>query len=208
MPRTITLPSKHGEPTWEVAGQFPLQGEWTEEAFCRAFPERGYELVDGHVETLPLPNINHQRIAGRLFPLVRAAAAGLGGETLFMGTRLRVPRAGGSSGLREPDVLHVTDAQLAAAHRQFVHGAEWAAEIVSSPDGRTRDLVEKRGDYAAAGVKEYWIIDPRDRLVTVLILDGDDYREHGRFGDGEAAAGVLLPGLAVGVTDLLGPPED
>ena len=207
--QTVTLPSKNGEPTWEAVDRLPRQGDWTEEEFLRHFNDRGYEYVDGRVEVLPLPDVNHQLLAADLFNAARAAAEPLGGRTLFMGLRLRVPSPGGTgSRLREPDVLHVTDAQLAAATRQYVHAAEWAAEVVSSPDGRRRDLEEKRDDYARAGVKEYWIVDPRDRLILVLSLDRatGTYTEPARHADGDIATSPLLPALKVNVTNLLGDP--
>jgi len=42
-----------------------------------------------------------------------------------------------------------------------------ALEVVS-PDKPDRDLIDKRGDYAEAGVHEYWIINPAADTVTVL----------------------------------------
>jgi Uma2 family endonuclease len=38
-------------------------------------------------------------------------------------------------------------------------------------------LVLKRYEYAAAGIPTYWIVDPAERLMRVLELDGDAYRE-------------------------------
>ena len=59
-------------------------------------------------------------------------------------------------------------------------GADLAVEIVS-PSDPNRDLVEKRAEYAAAEIAEYWIVDPRPRRrsvptgrsVTVLCLNDD-----------------------------------
>lgn len=50
-----------------------------------------------------------------------------------------------------------------------------------------------------AGVSEYWIDDPQENQVTVLVLQGDSYTEHGVFRSGDAAAGVLLPRLSIDV---------
>jgi Uma2 family endonuclease len=63
------------------------------------------------------------------------------------------------------------------------------AEVVSP--GRTnwsRDYIDKRAQYAALGVPEYWLIDPADQTVTVLSLAGDNYREVGVFGASGALA--------------------
>ncbi len=42
-----------------------------------------------------------------------------------------------------------------------------------------RDLVEKREEYARAGIPEYWIVDPEQGQITVLALDGTGYAVHG-----------------------------
>ena len=76
-----------------------------------------------------------------------------------------------------------------------------ALEVVSA-DKPERDLVEKRGDYAEAGIPEYWIVNPLDETVTVLTLDGDAYSESGVFRRGESATSALLEGFAVRVDEV------
>jgi Uma2 family endonuclease len=54
-------------------------------------------------------------------------------------------------------------------------------EVVSSsdsdPKSRERDYTEKRAEYAARQIPEYWIIDPIQAVVLVLALEGEQYRE-------------------------------
>jgi Uma2 family endonuclease len=71
-------------------------------------------------------------------------------------------------------------------------------EVVSA-DKSGRDLVEKRAEYAAAGIPEYWIVNPLHCTITVLTLEGVTYREHGVFAPGARATSVLLAGFAVDV---------
>ena len=78
---------------------------------------------------------------------------------------------------------------------------------VVSPDAPQRDLVEKRADYAEAGIPEYWIVDPRDETITVLTLTGEAYAEHGVYARGDLAASVLLEGLTVDATAAFDAPE-
>jgi len=47
---------------------------------------------------------------------------------------------------------------------------------VISPSTRGIDLGEKAGDYAAAGVPEYWAVDPERRELLVHLLEGRSYR--------------------------------
>jgi Uma2 family endonuclease len=70
-------------------------------------------------------------------------------------------------------------------------------------ENRDRDLIRKRSEYAAAGIPEYWIVDPETATVTVLSLPegGTEYVVHGEFKPGETATSVLLNGFTIDVSD-------
>ena len=86
---------KKGEPAWEIARLFPLQGEWSEEDFLDldAKTKQLIELVDGCLEVLPMPTTYHQRIVRFLFRLFDAfVMAHSLGEILFAPMPIRLPR--------------------------------------------------------------------------------------------------------------------
>ena len=205
MPAPATLqpriPSAAGGPTWEVARFAPQQGRWTEEAYLRLPTNNLVERVNGRLEFPPMPSDLHQVIVLRLYDMLRdhARDIGLNAAVRVASLPMRTP-----NGNREPDVLFLRDESDPRRQAQLWDGADLVAEVVS-PDDPNRDYVAKRVDYAAAGIPEYWIADPRPRhrKITVLVLDGDRYREHGVFRRGQTAAGVLLPGFAADVTDTL-----
>jgi len=110
--------------------------------------------------------------------------------------------AGGSRGILEDRVVVISGVGPALgttlARRCAEEGADLVLEVVS-PDKPERDLVEKRSDYAEAGVPEYWIANPQTEMITVLWLEDDAYVEHGSFGRGSTATSALLPGFEVAV---------
>ena len=77
-------------------------------------------------------------------------------------------------------------------------GADLAVEVVSEDDP-ARDYVAKRREYALCGVREYWIVDPMQKLILLLSLNGDAYREVGTFRPGDSFASPLIDGLTVDV---------
>lgn len=92
--------------------------------------------------------------------------------------------------------------QLADRHRQ-PQGAELVMEVVSEgEEARECDLKTKRAEYAQAGIKEYWIVDPELSEVTVLALDGKEYRVHGVFKRDQVATSALFPDFTVPVGPL------
>ena len=158
------------------------------------------ELVDGRLEFLPMPTDAHQQLVGFLYlALLTFVQAKPTGVVPFPPLRVRIrPRR-----VREPDVLFLLDRNKHKRHNQAWDGADLIMEVVSgSPGDRHRDFLDKLADYAAIGVAEYWIVDPAERVVIVHRLEGDAYREDGRYGEGETAASRLLNGFAVDVAAL------
>ena len=65
-----------------------------------------------------------------------------------------------------------------------------------------RDYVEKRAEYAAWDIGEYWIIDPDRRLVLVLTLKDRAYQER-RFMGNDEIFSVTFPAFRMTVAEVL-----
>ncbi|MDE0024723.1 MAG: Uma2 family endonuclease [Spirochaetaceae bacterium] len=182
-----------------VLDVLPAQGGWREDEYLWLSDHSSQliELTDGHLELLPMPTDEHQSILAFLYELFAAFVHGRGGKVLFAPLRLRI--ADGT--FREPDLLLVRDAADARRGNRFWTGADVVVEVVS-PDQPERDVVDKRRDYAGAGIPEYWIVDPRTAEVTVLTYRDGAYIEHGTFARGAQVESPLLPGLTVAVHSL------
>jgi Uma2 family endonuclease len=72
------------------------------------------------------------------------------------------------------------------------------AEIVSpGKTNRDRDYINKRAQYAAIGVSEYWLISPSTKTILILTLQGDDYEEVGTFGGSDRVISLHFPELVL-----------
>ena len=190
------------EPAWDVVALFPTQGEWTEQDYFSLKTDRHVELVDGRIEVLPMPTEEHQSIVALLYELLVGFVRPRGlGKVLFSGLRVRIR----TKHFREPDVVFMGKNNAGKRTSPYWRGADLAMEVVS-PDDPDRDYVEKRTDYARAGVSEYWIVDPRNRTITLFALEGGKYAERGAFKDGQRVASELLAGFVVNVTDVFDAP--
>lgn len=192
---------KAGEPVWELARLFPEQGSWSPEDYLALDLGRIVEYSQGFLEIHPMPTFAHQRIVRFLVKLLLAflESGSVGGEVLFAPLPMKV----GRRQYREPDILYLATERVANATGNYPEGADLVIEVVSeSRADRERDLVQKRYDYAQAGIPEYWIVDPQERVIIVLRLEGEAYVEHGHFGAGEMATSHLLPGFSVPVDEV------
>jgi Uma2 family endonuclease len=180
---------------------YPLQGSWSEQDYLDLGTNRLVEFCDGCIEVLPMPTLLHQRIVRYLFLLLQEfVSARAVGEVLFapLPVHLRPGK------FREPDIVYLRLGR--GQYRGQPEGADLVVEVLSEgEENRRRDLENKAQEYAEAGIPEYWIVDPENRRITVLVTTGAGYRPHGVFGPGDAATSVLLPGLSVSVNDLFAP---
>jgi Uma2 family endonuclease len=191
--------SRRGEPTWEMALIYPRQGEWQESQYLALNTNWLIEFTNGCLEFLPMPTILHQAMVLFLYGLLNPFVRGHGpGEVFVAPCRIRI--APGK--YREPDVFYVRPERV-RDRQQPPEGADLVMEVVSGdPLDRKRDLVEKRDEYAKAPIPEYWIVDPQERMITVLTLDGTTYRVYGVFAAGERATSILLPEFSVSVDEV------
>ncbi|MEW1959056.1 Uma2 family endonuclease [Kineococcus sp. NPDC059986] len=155
------------------------------------------EYIDGHLVVSPSPSEQHQFIALELAWLIRAV----------LPVTHRVNTAWAWKPGRDefiPDVM-VYDAATASAGTgaRFTGTPELVVEVLSS--NRGDDLVWKSAKYAAAGLKRYWIVDPRDELVTAYALVEGILTPMAALGRGDVADLDLgIATVRVDVAELLG----
>ena len=200
-PMPLGRPSQTGEPTWELASLFPKQGNWKERDYLELDrrDKRLYELVNGNLEILAMPSLSHQQIvfflAKQLDAFVQKRKIG---KVLIAPCPVRVE----ADHYREPDVFYIRSGRPIRDGQP--EGADLVMEVVSPGEReRKRDLETKPVVYAEAGVPEYWIIDPQEKRITILALDGKAYRTDGVYSAGESARSVLLDGFVLDVADTL-----
>ncbi len=98
---------------------------------------------------------------------------------------------------REPDLMVILNPHLDRIQETYLDGvADIAIEIIS-PESDGRDRGAKFVEYEAAGVPEYWLIDPL-RQDTIIYALGEDRRYHRVAPDVQGRmVSPLLPGFAL-----------
>lgn len=189
-----------GQPAWNLALLYPLQGQWEDLDYLEFTnsTNRLVELSDGSIEVLPIPTSSHQRMVLYLLAQLQAfVLPGKLGEVLCAPLRVKI-RAGR---FREPDLVFMLAENHSRVGEDFWNGADLVIEVVSDDDNsRLRDLQHKPLDYAEGGIPEYWIVDPKQQRITVLMLQDQAYQTFGTFSITELACSRLLTGFRVNVS--------
>lgn len=184
-----------------VGELFPPQGQWTEADYF-ALPDRNrhMELSDGELIMPPHPTFRHQEALKRLFLRLNAFVEGRG-VGLVMLAPLPVRLWPGK--IREPDIFCIAREHADRIGEQVFGVPDLIVEVTSHSTARP-DRLERFYEYARAGVREYWIVDPDGRRVEVYDLEGGAYVLRGKWGPGETASSGLLAGFEVKVDDVVG----
>lgn len=164
MPQVI-IDSSNTNPSAFVATKL------TYEEFLREYDGRYAEYIDSEVIEPMSVTQRHDDLTGFLIALLRIfieerKLGKIKGEPYQMKMVLD-----GSIKGREPDIFFVKTENLDKIGDQFFDGAADMVIEVVSPDSVFRDTQEKFEEYEAAGVQEYWIIDPNRRTANFYGYD-------------------------------------
>lgn len=185
-------------PIGRVENEWPPQGKWTYEDYCR-LPDDGwtYEIIEGELFMSPAPLTRHQKSGGKIFALfLNFAEEHDAGETYISPIDVILP---GFANPVQPDVIFVAKARLDIIKEERIEGAPDIIVEVLSPWNWIIDRRRKFTIYAKAGVREYWLIDPKARTIELFCLRGGSYALIGKYGVGETVQSEVLPGFAVQV---------
>lgn len=140
------------------------------------------EWVDG--EVVEMPGVDEAHAALTVF-LIRVVGAFV--EEFHLGRifhdpfLIRLPNSG-----RAPDVSFVSTANLSRLRQKDLEGPVDVAIEVISAGSRGTDRGDKYFEYEAAGVTEYWLLDPKRKVAEFYRLD-----DEGRFRSVDATDGVF-----------------
>ena len=132
-----------------------------------------YEIIGGENFMAPAPNLDHSDIIFKLSFVIGGYLIEHKSGYVYT-DNVDVHFSDGS--LYKPDLSIVLKSnEKILAGRKNIFGAPDMVVEVLSYSTRNRDLTIKKDTYEAQGVKEYWIVDPWAKSVTVYLLRDGKY---------------------------------
>ncbi len=182
-------------------------GPYTWDDFVALEEDDLRELIDGELVEVEVPTKLHGYIVGILSYYLGAWAlprrAGIG---VASGFKVRITDRRGVM----PDLQFFRstnpasrgdDIALASGHPDL------AIEVVSE-SSRRYDRMIKLAWYASIGVPEYWIVDPAERILQRLVLQGTRYLVAEVLGDDDVFRPDAFEGLEIPLGSLWRLPQD
>ena len=154
------------------------------------------ELIDGQIYSMAPPSFTHQRILNYLNNEIYNYIKSKDGTCEVIPAPFAVFLDGNDNkNYLEPDLSVICD--LSKLDEKGCHGApDWVIEIVS-PSSKPRDYIKKMLKYGTANVREYWIVDPEEKIVTVYGFENETMKQ---YPFGKAVPVGIYEGFSINVS--------
>lgn len=114
--------------------------------------------------------------------------------------RLPVPKNKSNTTVVQPDLCIICDEQK--LDDKGCNGAPDLIVEILSPNNSKYDVDTKFRLYEESGVKEYWMVEPTEKIVLVYTLQNEKYIGLKPFTIGETIESPLFPDMKIAVLDV------
>jgi Uma2 family endonuclease len=147
--------------------------------------DKARELIHGFIRMMsPAPRVDHAKVSKNIFRCLDAVITRNKGicQVFYAPFDVRFPKNGETADDKidtvvQPDICVICD--LSKIDEYGCCGAPDLIVEILSPSTFKKDVFEKFALYEEFGVKEYWIVHPKDKTVTVFLL-----QENGKYNAG------------------------
>ena len=162
------------------SGTIKQQGEWTVEDYMSFPDDIRVELIDGVIYDMTAPTKAHQTIAGEVYWQLVNCRREHDMECFPMIAPVDVQLDKNYKTIVQPDVLIVCpDPNIEDMDGRVCGPPAFILEVLSDST-RRKDTVIKLRKYKDAGCREYWIVDPKNKRVSVFDFEKADLpKEYG-----------------------------
>ena len=166
------------------------------------------ELINGFIHLMSAPMYRHADVSSELCTLFRTFIKKKKGKckAFHAPFDVRLPLHGSTEDGKiydvvQPDVCVVCD--MSKLDDKGCIGAPDLVVEVLSPSTMKYDWHYKFNLYEAAGVREYWVVDPKEEIVTIFLLQPTGKYDMGTEYDRDQKAPVhILKGLEINLNKL------
>ena len=171
----------------------------TYQDYLKTSDDERYELLDGELIMVPAPDMDHQDTVTNLGTALSVFVKERGlGRMYFAPTDVVLS----DTDVVQPDLIFISQERGHIRTSANIQGAPDLVVEVLSPSSATRDWREKRELYARHGVTEYWVVDPSNKVLSIMLLEDGVLQIKGAYVAGDTVASSTLEGFTVALDDI------
>jgi prevent-host-death family protein len=164
--------------------------------------EERYEYIDGEIHWLASPKIAHQKAAGELFGTLFNWFQGKDCVPLMAPCDIELQRSEEDINIVQPDLMVICDLEEKLDENGYYKGIPALVVEILSASTRSKDLIKKLDLYMSTDIKEYWIVNPMNREVTVYQFEEREITASTTYKNNETAQSYIFEGLSAKLTDI------
>ena len=159
-----------------------------------------WELIDGAAYAMsPAPSWIHQAISGNLYVQLFRYLQGKPCKVFAAPFDVRLNADTEDDTVVQPDLVVICDRSILSG--TGCNGVPDMVVEILSPFTAKHDRFLKFNIYQKAGVREYWIVDPDTKTVSVHVLKNGEYVTSA-YGDSNTVPARVLEGCEISLPDV------
>lgn len=173
------------------------------------FKER-VELIKGYISRMsPAPTRQHQKISGTIFNSIYNFLHKNKCEVYNAPFDVRFFSETETGEFIVEDVIQPDICVICDPVKLDVRGCLGAPDLiveVLSPSTTEKDLTYKYDLYRLNGVREYWVVSPESKNLTIYTLeDSGEYRPSKQYTRGNTVSSIVLEGFSLDLSEVFEP---
>lgn len=131
------------------------------------------QLINNQIIMSPSPTNSHQKVLGKIFRQLCDFVEGNNlGEVRVAPFDVHFNR----KNVFQPDIIFIANDNLHHLKEDGFYGAPDLVIEILSPGTWRVDKEDKKDEYERSGVKEYWMVEPRDKTTEGFVLHNKEYQ--------------------------------
>lgn len=166
--------------------------------------DQQYEYIDGEIYMMTSPKTVHQQVLGELYGIFYNWFKGKPCRPMLAPYDITLRRYPEDKNIVQPDLMVICDLEEKLNEKNYYMGIPSLMVEILSESTRGKDSVKKLDLYMSTGVREYWIVNPFSKEVTVFLFENNDLNKSATYKKGENIISYIFDGLEVSLKGIFG----
>ena len=165
--------------------------------------EERYEYIDGEIYLLASPKTTHQRALTEILVLFYNWFQGKKCTPMIAPYDITLKRNPENINVVQPDIMVICDLEENLNENDYYMGVPSLLVEILSIGTRSKDLIKKLDLYMSCGVREYWIVNPLNKEVSVYLFEDQNIVDNITYRKSETVQSFIFPGLSAELDQIL-----
>ncbi len=186
--------------------QLDLSKQYTYAEYLKWQIDERLELIKGFIHKMSAPARLHQGVSQNIERVIDSYFNGHPCNWYHAPFDVRLPRSSEKADKQvftvvQPDICVICD-KTKLDKRGCIGAPDLVVEILS-PGNSKKEMKEKFEVYEESGVREYWIVEPTEKIILLYTLnDAGKYIGHRPYIETDIMHSVIFPEMAINVIDV------